>query len=91
MASPISTAAAINRRPVRDLVCSWGGAAGLLNWGGMSSLLESGQLMLSLIFQPFARARTRWQPQSRGYAIPFMVAPCYPYELASKNKTIGEN
>ena len=52
MASPISTAAMISFRPVRDFVCSWEGA-GLLEWGGMSLLLKSGQLMLSLIFQLF--------------------------------------
>jgi hypothetical protein len=87
----------INRRPVRDFVCSREGAAGLLELGGMSLLSESGQLMLSLIFRNFGIAlraiRGRKIPclrRSRGKAIPFTAAPCYPYELASKNKPLGE-
>jgi hypothetical protein len=38
----------------------------------------------------WANAAIPLQPQSRGKAVPFTAAPCYPYELASKNKTIGE-
>jgi hypothetical protein len=30
-----------------------------------------------------------WSPMSDA-AIPFTGAPCYPYELASKNKSLGE-